>query len=70
MTNEITMNALVAKRAEILFEVDETEKRIARLQTELVHTPCSGCSGPTLRSRDSPCDIAGQRNLLTSRTAR
>jgi len=37
MTNEITMKALVAKRAEILFEIGEAEKRIARLQTELVH---------------------------------
>jgi hypothetical protein len=37
MTNEITMNALVAKRAEILFEIGEAEKQIARLQTELVH---------------------------------
>jgi len=34
---EITMNALVAKRADILFEITEAEKRIARLQTELVH---------------------------------
>jgi hypothetical protein len=37
MSNEVTMNALVAKRAEILFEIGETEKRIAQLQTELVH---------------------------------
>jgi len=37
MSNEITMNALVAKRAEILFEIGEAEKRIAQLQTELVH---------------------------------
>jgi hypothetical protein len=36
MSNEITMNALVAKRAEILFEISEAEKRIAQLQTELV----------------------------------
>jgi hypothetical protein len=35
--SEITMNALVAKRAEILFEIGEAEKRVARLQTELVH---------------------------------
>lgn len=34
---EVTMNALVAKRAELLFEIAEAEKRIARLQTELVH---------------------------------
>jgi hypothetical protein len=34
---EVTMNALVAKRAEILFEINEAEKRIAQLQTELVH---------------------------------
>jgi hypothetical protein len=37
MTNEITMNALVAKRAEVVFEIGEAEKRIARLQAELVH---------------------------------
>lgn len=33
----VTMNALVAKRAEILFEIGEAEKRIARLQTDLAH---------------------------------
>ena len=37
MSNEITMNALVAKRAEILFEIGEAEKRIAQLQIEIVH---------------------------------
>jgi hypothetical protein len=37
MTNEITMNALVAKRAEILFAIGEAEQRIAQLQTALVH---------------------------------
>jgi len=37
MTNEVTMNALVAKRAEILFEISELEKRIEQLRTELVH---------------------------------
>lgn len=37
MTNEITMNALVAKRAEILFEIGQHEQAIERLQTELVH---------------------------------
>lgn len=37
MTNEITMSALVAQRAEILFEIEKAEKRIAQLQTELVH---------------------------------
>jgi hypothetical protein len=37
MTNEVTMNALVAKRAEILFEITEAEKRIDQLRTELVH---------------------------------
>jgi hypothetical protein len=31
------MNALVAKRAEILFEITEAEKRIEQLRTELVH---------------------------------
>ena len=31
MSNEIAMNALVAKRAEILFEIGEAEKRIDRL---------------------------------------
>lgn len=34
---EVTMNTLVRKRAELLFEIAEAEKRIARLQTELVH---------------------------------
>jgi hypothetical protein len=33
----VTANALVKKRAEILFEIGELEKKIARLQTELVH---------------------------------
>jgi hypothetical protein len=33
----VTANALVKKRAEILFEIGEFEKKIARLQTELVH---------------------------------
>lgn len=33
----VTANALVKKRAEILFEIGELEKRIERLQTELVH---------------------------------
>jgi hypothetical protein len=37
MTNEVTMNALVVKRAEILFEISELEKRIEQLRTELVH---------------------------------
>jgi hypothetical protein len=37
MSNEITMNALVAKRAELLFEIGEAEKRIERLQAELAH---------------------------------
>ena len=37
MTNTITMNALVAKRAEILFEITEAEKRIDQLRAELVH---------------------------------
>jgi hypothetical protein len=37
MSNEIAMNALVAKRAEILFEIAEAEKRIERLQAELAH---------------------------------
>ena len=37
MTNTVTMNALVAKRAEILFEITEAEKRIDQLRTELVH---------------------------------
>jgi hypothetical protein len=37
MTNTVTMNALVAKRAEILFEITEAEKRIEQLRTELVH---------------------------------
>jgi hypothetical protein len=37
MTKTVTMNALVAKRAEILFEITEAEKRIEQLRTELVH---------------------------------
>lgn len=37
MSNEIAMNALVAKRTDILFEIREAEKRIERLQTELAH---------------------------------
>jgi hypothetical protein len=37
MTNTVTMNALVAKRAEILFDITEAEKRIDQLRAELVH---------------------------------
>jgi hypothetical protein len=33
----VTANALVAKRADILFEIGELEKRIDHLRTELVH---------------------------------
>ena len=33
----VTANALVRKRADILFEISEHEKQIERLQTELVH---------------------------------
>ena len=33
----VTANALVAKRADILFEISEFEKRIDQLRTELVH---------------------------------
>lgn len=33
----IAANALVKKRADILFEIAEAEKRIERLRTELVH---------------------------------
>ena len=33
----VTANALVAKRADILFEISELEKRIEQLRTELVH---------------------------------
>ena len=33
----VTANALVAKRADILFEISEFEKRIEQLRTELVH---------------------------------
>lgn len=33
----VTANALVAKRADILFEIGELEKRIEQLRTELVH---------------------------------
>jgi hypothetical protein len=34
---EITINQLVGKRADILFEISEAEKRIERLRAELVH---------------------------------
>ena len=33
----VTANALVAKRADILFEIGDLEKRIEKLRTELVH---------------------------------
>jgi hypothetical protein len=33
----VTANALIAKRAEILFEIGELEKQADRLRTELVH---------------------------------
>ena len=33
----VTANALVAKRADILFEIGDLEKRIEHLRTELVH---------------------------------
>jgi hypothetical protein len=33
----VTSNALVAKRADILFEISELEKRVDQLRTELVH---------------------------------
>jgi hypothetical protein len=33
----VTASALVAKRAEILFEIGELEKQVDRLRTELVH---------------------------------
>jgi hypothetical protein len=33
----VTANALVAKRADILFKISEFEKRIEQLRTELVH---------------------------------
>src|ERR1700730_9641791 len=33
----VTANAIVAKRADILFEIGELEKRIEQLRTELVH---------------------------------
>jgi hypothetical protein len=33
----VTANALVAKRADILFEIGELEKRVDQLRTELVH---------------------------------
>jgi hypothetical protein len=37
MIGEVTMNALVGKRADILFEIGEAEKRIDTLRAELVH---------------------------------
>jgi hypothetical protein len=33
----VTANALVAKRADILFEIGELERRVDQLRTELVH---------------------------------
>jgi len=33
----ITANALIAKRADILFEIGEAEKRIERLRSEVIH---------------------------------
>jgi hypothetical protein len=36
-THTVAANALVAKRADILFEIGELEKRVDRLRTELVH---------------------------------
>jgi hypothetical protein len=36
-THAVTANALVAKRAELLFEIAELEKRADQLRTELVH---------------------------------
>lgn len=35
--NQITANALIRKRADVLFEIGEHEQAIKRLQTELVH---------------------------------
>jgi hypothetical protein len=36
-THTVTANALVAKRADILFQIAELEKRADQLRTELVH---------------------------------
>jgi hypothetical protein len=36
-SHAITANALVRKRAEILFEIGQLEQRIERAQTELAH---------------------------------
>jgi hypothetical protein len=71
MTNEITMNALVAKRAEILFEIGEAEKRIARLQVELVHLDAVlRMFRPEFKAEGLPvrCVIAGRRNRPASCT--
>jgi hypothetical protein len=36
-THTVAANALVAKRADILFEIGELERKVDRLRTELVH---------------------------------
>ena len=36
-TNMVAANALIRKRADVLFEISEAEKRVERLRTELIH---------------------------------
>ena len=36
-SNMIAANTLIRKRADVLFEISEAEKRVERLRTELVH---------------------------------
>jgi hypothetical protein len=63
---EVTMNALVAKRADILFEIGEAEKRIARDRPSLfILTLCSACSDPNSGPKGSRFGIAGRRNRPT-----
>ncbi len=70
MTNEIMMNALVAKRAEILFEIRKAEERIAHLQTELIHLDAvPRMFRPDFRAEGLRWGIVGRRNRLISRTA-
>jgi hypothetical protein len=70
MTNGVTMNALVAKRAEILFEITEAEKRIEHsVPSWCISTPSCACSGPTSRPRGFRSGIADRPNRRTSPTA-
>lgn len=70
MTNEITMNALIAKRTDLLFEIGEAEKRIARLQTELVHLDAVlRLFRPEFKAEGCRCGTGAPTNPPTSCTA-